>query len=87
MALLIRNARVYAPKDLGITDVLMAAGKILAVGSNLTVSLPDLETVDAKGKILTPGFFDQHIHVNGGGGEGGLPGAALFCGQRLSAAL
>lgn len=67
MALLIRNARVYAPKDLGITDVLMAAGKILAVGSNLTVSLPDLETVDAKGKILTPGFFDQHIHVNGGG--------------------
>lgn len=72
MALLIRNARVYAPKDLGITDVLMAAGKILAVGSNLTVSLPDLETVDAKGKILTPGFFDQHIHVNGGGGEGGF---------------
>ena len=48
MALLIRNARVYAPKDLGITDVLMAAGKILAVGSN------------------------QHIHVNGGGGEGGF---------------
>lgn len=43
MALLIRNARVYAPKDLGITDVLMAAGKILAVGSNLTVSLPILK--------------------------------------------
>ena len=44
-------------RDLAITDVLMAAGKILAVGSNLTVSLPDLETVDAKGKILTPGFL------------------------------
>ena len=72
MALLIRNAHVYAPADLGVSDVLMAAGRILAVGKDLAVSLPGLETIDASGKILTPGFFDQHIHVNGGGGEGGF---------------
>ena len=72
MALIIRNAHVYAPRDLGVCDVLMAAGKILAVGRGLSVQLPDLEEIDASGKILTPGFFDQHIHVNGGGGEGGF---------------
>lgn len=71
MAILIRNARVFAPKDLGIQDVLFVDEKIAAVGTDLSVSLPDLEVVDAKGKLLTPGFFDQHIHVTGGGGEGG----------------
>lgn len=70
-AILIRNARVYAPEDLGINDVLMVNGRILAVGRDLTVVLPEMQTVEGKGKILTPGFFDQHIHVTGGGGEGG----------------
>ncbi|MCI5850926.1 MAG: beta-aspartyl-peptidase [Sutterellaceae bacterium] len=70
-ATLIRNAHVYAPEDLGVNDVLIANGKFLAVGKDLNVVLPKLETIDAKGKILTPGFFDQHIHVTGGGGEGG----------------
>lgn len=23
-----------------------------------------------RGKILTPGFLDQHVHITGGGGEG-----------------
>ena len=70
-AILIKNAHVYAPADLGVQDVLMANGRFLAVGKDLSVVLPALETIDAKGKILTPGFFDQHIHVTGGGGEGG----------------
>ena len=71
MAILIKNARVFAPKDLGVVDVLMANERILAVGKNLAPNLPDLQTIDAKGMIMTPGFFDQHIHVTGGGGEGG----------------
>ena len=70
-ALLIKNARVFAPQDLGKNDVLMVNDRIAAVGQNLALQLPDLEILDAGGKILTPGFFDQHIHVTGGGGEGG----------------
>lgn len=70
-ALLIKNARVFAPQDLGKNDVLMVNDRIAAVGQNLAPQLPDLEILDAGGKILTPGFFDQHIHVTGGGGEGG----------------
>ncbi len=71
MALLIKNAHVYAPQDLGTCDVLIVNKQIAAVGKDLTVTMPGLETLDAKGLIMTPGFIDQHIHVTGGGGEGG----------------
>ncbi len=71
MALLIKNARVFAPEDLGVADVLVTGREIAAVGKDLVVNLPNLETLDAKGLILTPGFIDQHVHVTGGGGEGG----------------
>lgn len=71
MALLIKNAHVFAPEDLGVVDVLMVAEQIVAVGPDLSSNLPNTEVIDAKGMIMTPGFFDQHIHVTGGGGEGG----------------
>lgn len=71
MALLIKNAHVYAPDDLGVADVLLVNKQIAAVGKDLVVTMPGLETLDAKGLIMTPGFIDQHIHVTGGGGEGG----------------
>ncbi len=71
MTLLIKNARVFAPKDLGVMDVLMAGERVLAMGEGLSPNLPNLEVVDARGLLMTPGFFDQHIHVTGGGGEGG----------------
>ena len=71
MLLLIKNATVYAPENLGPTDILIGAGKILAVDKDLTISAPGLEVLDAKGRILTPGLIDQHIHLTGGGGEGG----------------
>ncbi len=68
---LIRNATVYAPEKLGVRDILIADDKIIALESGLNVSLPGLETLDAKGLIVTPGLIDQHIHLTGGGGEGG----------------
>lgn len=71
MALLIKNAHVFAPADLGKKDVLMVGENVVAIGEDLPAWLPDTEVIDAKGQIMTPGFFDQHIHVTGGGGEGG----------------
>ena len=70
-AVLIKNADVYAPKHLGRTDLLVVNDKIVAVGKDLTVSLPGLETMDAEGRVLMPGVIDEHVHVTGGGGEGG----------------
>ncbi|MCL2602008.1 MAG: beta-aspartyl-peptidase [Treponema sp.] len=68
---LLKNALVYAPEKIGVRDILVAGGSIVAMAENLTVSMPDLETIDVKGLIVTPGLIDQHIHVTGGGGEGG----------------
>ena len=70
--LLIKNAQVYAPAFLGKRDVLIAGGQIAAMDEELSPILPDLEELDAKGKTLVPGLIDQHVHITGGGGEGGL---------------
>ncbi len=70
-ATLICNAHVFSPDDLGVRDVLIINDRFYAVDKDLDITLPGIEKIDAKGKILTPGFFDQHIHVTGGGGEGG----------------
>ncbi len=70
--LLLKNARVFSPKPLGKKDVLICYDKIAQVGEALSPSLPDLEVLDVSKKILVPGFIDQHVHITGGGGEGGL---------------
>ncbi|MCH8554311.1 MAG: beta-aspartyl-peptidase [Schleiferiaceae bacterium] len=72
MMLLIKNARVYAPTSLGYKDILIANGKFAAIGDNLSFSLPDLQEIDAEGKIVLPGLIDQHIHVTGAGGKSGF---------------
>src|SRR5699024_11595014 len=35
-------------------------------------ALFDVEVVDASGMIVTPGIIDPHVHLIGGGGEGGF---------------
>ena len=69
--ILIKNADVYAPEHLGTRDLFLAGGKIVAMAEKLDVTLPDLEVIDAAGYIVAPGLVDQHIHITGGGGEGG----------------
>lgn len=70
--LLIKNARVYAPAPLGRMDILVAGGRIAAMEEALDPHLPGVEVLDAEGKTAVPGFIDQHVHITGGGGEGGL---------------
>lgn len=70
--LLIKNATVYAPEYLGRKDILLGFDRILAVGEDLGNVLPDTDVLDASGLTAIPGFIDQHVHVTGGGGEGGL---------------
>lgn len=71
---LLRNAHVFAPEDLGLRQVLVAAGRVLWIGApdDAAPSLPGLEIVDLGGKRLIPGLIDAHAHVTGGGGEGGF---------------
>lgn len=70
--LLIRNAKVYSPDFLGVRDVFVAGGKICCIRERIDVEdcLP-VEVIDGKGCVLLPGFIDNHVHILGGGGEGG----------------
>jgi len=72
MFTLIRGGRIYAPAEMGNRDILIAADKIVKIGDR--IDLPrdfNVEVVKAEGKIVTPGFIDLHVHIIGGGGEGG----------------
>lgn len=69
--LLIKNAHVYAPEDMGIQDILIAGGCIAEIDTHIEAA-PYMEIVDGCGKRITPGLIDRHVHVTGGGGEGGF---------------
>ncbi|MDG3084828.1 beta-aspartyl-peptidase [Vibrio hannami] len=73
MFTLLKNARIFAPEELGVQDILIAGGKIAAIGLlSDSVSLPNLKTEDLEGRTVTPGIIDQHVHLIGGGGEAGF---------------
>jgi beta-aspartyl-dipeptidase (metallo-type) len=74
---LLRNAELFAPSPLGRRDVLLAGGRIAAIsdaGAALEPLPPQLgaEVHDCAGKRVIPGLIDAHVHVTGGGGEGGF---------------
>lgn len=61
---LIKNGTVWTNESEGTlpnTDVLIKAGKIAAVGKNLTCA--DCKTIDATGKHITSGIIDEHNHI------------------------
>lgn len=72
MFILIKNARIYSPKDLGYKDILICNDKIVDVGKDININVKNIKIVDGTGKIVFPGYIDQHVHVVGGGGEGGF---------------
>jgi len=73
MVTLIRGGDVFAPEPLGRKDVLIAGGVIAAVADpgRIRVEGLDAGVVDAAGKRVLPGLIDPHVHILGGGGEGG----------------
>ena len=75
MITIIRNADVYAPEHLGKKDVLLLGNKIAAVDDHISFDIKgkvEVTEIDAEGKSLVPGFIDSHVHIQGGGGEGGF---------------
>ena len=71
--LLIKNANLYDPDPKGIRDILIVDEKVFSVAEHIDppeLSAP-VEVVSADGKMVIPGYVDQHVHVIGGGGEAG----------------
>ncbi len=74
---LLRNAELHAPASLGRRDLLLAGGRIAAISEPGAVLEPlpaelDVDEYDCAGKLVIPGLIDAHVHVTGGGGEGGF---------------
>lgn len=76
MITLIKNGEVYTPDYLGNQSILLIDGKIAKIGDideeNLSVFPLDVEVIDASGCTIAPGIIDPHVHLIGGGGEGGF---------------
>lgn len=64
--MLIRNATVYDGNGNVIEGgaVLVQGGRITAVGSEAAMTMPaGIRTIDATGKVVTPGIIDIHSHL------------------------
>ena len=82
MFVLVKNANLYSPLSLGINDLLLCEDKIVYIDKNIELCGVPYRTIDAEGKIVTPGFIDQHVHIIGGGGQQGF--ASLVPGVTMS---
>lgn len=76
MITIITGAEVFAPEYSGINDVVIIGERIALVENQidlekyLALDIP-VNIISGEGKILTPGIIDPHVHLIGGGGEGG----------------
>ena len=72
---LVKHARLFAPDPPpeAVVDILMVGDRVAAIGLDLTTPAfaADPTELDAEGRIAIPGLIDQHVHIAGGGGEGG----------------
>ncbi|BDU77901.1 beta-aspartyl-peptidase [Mesoterricola sediminis] len=69
--LLIKNADIHSPDAQGRCDILAGGGKILRMHPDIRIPRRYCEVIDARNLLAVPGFIDGHVHIMGGGGEGG----------------
>lgn len=73
MFTIVRGGQVFAPELLGVKDILIAGEAIAAIADpgSLEIRGVKAEEIDADGAWVLPGIVDAHVHLLGGGGEGG----------------
>ena len=74
MLKVIKNIEVYDPEYLGKKDIVILSDKIegLYDSVNIPKDFINIQVIDGEGMIAVPGFIDCHVHIIGGGGEGGF---------------
>lgn len=70
--ILLKNVRPY-DKSADVQDILICGRDIIEIAPNIDVPERLIEqTIDGGGLVAAPGYIDQHVHITGGGGEGGF---------------
>ncbi len=70
--LLIENVTVVSPElaqPLANRHVLIRDGRIVSVGQQRIAAKADTQKIDGRGKFLTPGLMDSHVHVSDAAGR------------------
>src|SRR5437764_1085071 len=62
MALFIKNGEIVTSDARYKADIWCEGETITRIGSGLSVA-PGAEMIDAKGKLVFPGFIDPHVHI------------------------
>lgn len=76
MITIVKGACVYAPELLGSQDIVILNDRIEKISREINekdyeVLDLDIRVIDGSGKVAAPGLVDPHVHLIGGGGEGG----------------
>jgi hypothetical protein len=69
--LLIEHVTVISPEQaqpLADRSVLIRDGRIVSVGQQRVAAKPDARKIDGRGKFLTPGLMDSHVHASDSAG-------------------
>lgn len=69
--ILLKSAEIYSPNNIGRKNIFIGGSKILKIHDEIE-NINDIEVYDCGDKIVVPGLIDQHVHITGGGGEGGF---------------
>ncbi len=72
MLKIIKNGTVLTPENIGVKQILIGGNNILAIEDEIIIDNVEVEIIDATGCYVTPGLIDPHVHICGGGGEGGF---------------
>lgn len=67
--ILLKNANLYGNENV---DILIANDRIVKIDKNIDINIEGIEIIDLNSSIVIPALIDQHVHVTGGGGEGGM---------------
>lgn len=71
---LVRHARLLGPPET-VQNLLIGNGRIIAASPDLELPVAPtipVESFDLEGRRTIPGLVDLHVHLAGGGGEGGF---------------
>lgn len=74
MIIILENVELYTPEYKGKKNVVIVGDRFEGIYNNVDINSKEVEVkkINCEGKIMFPGFIDCHVHIIGGGGEGGF---------------